>query len=504
MNRIPGDFYDRVRRHSGQSETVREDAAPPERWMQQIWRHQRIHRDRLQTLDGRTVQVLHPGFWNREAGPDFRDAVIRIGEEPARLGDVELDRSVGGWRSHHHEGNPAYERVILHVVWTAPAAALAPPVLALRPVLDAPLGELSAWIETEAPRLLPGNLPGSCCAPLRELPPEAFVEIVAQAAQVRLRLRAQEFAVRAREAGWDQSLWEGLVSALGYKHNVWPMRRLAELTGQDAEIPAVPTFEDSIAHWEARLLGIAGLLPPDLPRGDARLAVRRLWDLWWRERQSWEDRTLPAFLWKTGGVRPANHPQRRIILAARWRAVGSPAAALEAWLGEPGTRTALVSRLRNVLTPPSVPGDYWLRHATLRSRASPRPMPLLGSSRLAELALNVVLPWLHARASAGDNHQAMAEIERRYFLWPPAGDNARLRLARQRLFGGDPGPAFHTGACQQGLHQILRDFCQHAGPLCDACRFPDLVRSLLPGQPPSPASVPLVPNSLGSRIQSPD
>lgn len=472
---------------------MRDDATPPERWMQQIWRHQRIHRDRLRTLDGRTVQVLHPGFWNREAGPDFRDAVVRIGDEPARRGDIELDRSVSGWRSHHHEGNPAYERVILHVVWSAPAATLAPPVLALRPVLDSPLGELSAWLEVEAPHLLPGNLPGACCAPLRELPPTAFVGIVAQAARVRLRLRAQEFAIRAREAGWDQSLWEGLVSALGYKHNVWPMRRLAELTGRDTRFPDLPSQENAVSMWEARLLGIAGMLPSELPRGDARLAVRRLWDLWWRERDAWDDRMLPAFLWRTGGVRPVNHPQRRIILAARWRAGESLVGALETWLAEPGTRAALVSRLRATLTPSPVPGDYWLRHATLRSRASPRPMPLLGTSRLAELALNVVLPWLHARASAGGASQTTEEIERRYFLWPPAGDNAQLRLARQRLFGGDPGPAFNTGACQQGLHQILRDFCRQAGPLCDECRFPTLVRSLIPALSSSPHPGPAVP-----------
>ncbi|MBL9174652.1 MAG: DUF2851 family protein [Verrucomicrobiales bacterium] len=494
MNRIPRDFYERARIPFACEETVRDDATPPERWMQQIWRHQRIHRDRLQTLDGRPVQVLHPGFWNREAGPDFRDAVIRIGDDPAKRGDIELDRSVGGWRSHHHEGNPAYAGVILHVVWTAPSATLAPPVLSLRPVLDSPLGELSAWLEREAPGILPGNLPGSCCAPLRELPPEAFVEIVTQAARTRLRLRAEGFAVRALKAGWDQSLWEGLVGALGYKHNVWPMRRLAELTGWDAEVPAIPVPEESVAHWEARLMGIAGLLPLELPRGDARLAVRRLWDLWWRERDAWEDRILPAFLWKTGGVRPANHPQRRIILAARWRAAGSPASGLETWLMETGTRAAWVSRLRTLLSPPPIPGDYWLRHATLRSRASPRPMPLLGATRLAELALNVALPWLHARASAGEHPAGIDEIERRYFLWPPAGDNAQLRLARQRLFGGDPGPAFNTGACQQGIHQILRDFCHHAGPLCDECRFPRLVRSHIPAQVPSPSPAAPVPD----------
>lgn len=457
-----------------------EDVSPPERWMQQIWRHQRLHRDQLRTLDGQGVRVLHPGFWNREAGPDFRDAVIQIGGEPARRGDVELDRAVGGWRSHHHAGNPAYRFVVLHVVWTSPVVDLHPPVMAMQPYLDAPLGELASWLEHEAPGLLPANLPGHCCGPLGKVSPEQFREILLQAAGVRLRRKASEFAARARQAGWDQALWEGLCAALGYKHNAWPMRRLAEMTPIGS---AVAQGGDSVLNWEARLLGLSGLLPDQLPRGDARLPVRQLWDSWWRERDAWAEQVMPSFVWRTDGVRPANHPQRRLILAARWRAGGFRSSVFEGWLAEDVSRGRSRTRLLALLTPLTVPEDYWAHHATLRSRSSPLPLPLLGATRLTELALNVVLPWLHARAMGECREDRLAEVERRYFDWPAAGDNAALRLARQRLLGGAPGMRPRSGAAQQGLHQILCDFCQHAGPLCDACRFPSVVESLASTRP---------------------
>ena len=37
------------------------------------------------------VRVLHPGFWNHEAGPDFRGVALQFeGEEPSS-GDIEVD-----------------------------------------------------------------------------------------------------------------------------------------------------------------------------------------------------------------------------------------------------------------------------------------------------------------------------------------------------------------------------------------------------------------------------
>jgi len=467
--------YAEARRRAAGADRMEESPPPPERWMQQLWRHQRIRRDRLRTLDGRALQVLHPGYWNREPGPDFTEAVLQFDGEPAVRGDVEIDRTVAGWRQHRHAGNPAYHRVRLHVVWSASRADLSPPVLALEPHVDAPLEALAGWLDTQAPDQIPECLPGRCSAPLRDLSPGQVREVVRQAAAVRLGERSAGLAERARAAGWDQALWEGLLGALGYKHNVWPMRRLAELT--PFQVPPAGGGPESAAGWEARLLGISGLLPTTLPQGPGRQRVRGLWDLWWREREAWDAVILPAFLWRMGGVRPANHPQRRVVLAARWRAAGSPAGSLDAWMSRPANRSRLAADLGRLLTPPAEADDYWTHHATFRSGPSGMPMPLLGAARVSEIALNVVLPWIHARAGAEGRAEARIEAERRFFEWPCAGDNASLRLARQRLFGDGAGPVPRSGADQQGLHQILRDFCQRAGPLCGACGFPDWVRS---------------------------
>jgi hypothetical protein len=119
--------------------------------------------------------------------------------------------------------------------------------------------------------------------------------------------------------------------------------------------------------------------------------------------------------------------------------------------------------------------EFWSWHWTFKSARLPRPQPLLGAARMTDLAVNVVLPWLWIRAREGGNQKFRSEVERRFFAWPAAADNAILKLARRRLLGVGKTRALRTAAAQQGLMQIVRDFCEHSNAVCEHCRFPDLV-----------------------------
>jgi hypothetical protein len=120
--------------------------------------------------------------------------------------------------------------------------------------------------------------------------------------------------------------------------------------------------------------------------------------------------------------------------------------------------------------------EFWSWHWTFRSARLEKPQLLLGDARVTDLAVNVILPWLWARAVEGKNGEFQRIIEHRYFAWPPAGDNSILRLARQRLLGDSGGRVLRNAAAQQGLMQIVRDFCGHSNAVCEKCRFPELVR----------------------------
>jgi hypothetical protein len=214
-------------------------------------------------------------------------------------------------------------------------------------------------------------------------------------------------------------------------------------------------------------------LPAELSRSraGADAYLRELWDLWWRERDQYAEALLPGGAWRLHGLRPANHPLRRLALVAHWWADGTIPARLESWfMAANGEQPPAAAGLLKVLRPQE--DDFWSWHWTLRGRRLDQPQPLAGPDRMTDLAVNVLLPWFWARARQGGQRPMMAQAERRYLAWPPAQDNSVLRLAQRRLLGGG-GCRWRTAAQQQGLLQIVRDFCDHSDPLCSDCPFPE-------------------------------
>ena len=209
---------------------MRDEQFPAERLVQAIWQHQRLRRGELKTTGGKSVRVFHPGFASVEGGPDFQGAVLQIGSDAPCSGDVEVDLRAGGWRAHGHDRNPNFKNVLLHVVWdeaglksSACKADLAsdslkagphPAVLLLKYVLDAPLAELSVLLENESLRLLPENLRGKCCAPLRDLSERELIRLLNDAARVRLENKAAQFRARAKNTGWEQALYSARLAII--------------------------------------------------------------------------------------------------------------------------------------------------------------------------------------------------------------------------------------------------------------------------------------------------
>ena len=466
-------------------------SVPPEKLLQAVWLHQRVKRDQLRTADGKTIRVFHPGFASVEGGPDFRGAVLQIGDAAPVSGDVEIDLQPGNWHAHGHDRNPNFKNVILHVVWevgtpaSGPARNQRPVALPMKTILDAPLSELALALENESG--LPAALRGKCSAPLRELGETQLAELLHAAAKVRFQNKAAAILARARHSGWEQALWENLFRALGYKNNIWPMQNLAETKSRWAR------GADSAFELQARLLGVSGLLPDELTRSQksSDTFLRRAWDRWWRDRDELESCVLPRATWKFHGLRPANHPQRRLALASHWLASENLVSKIEDWCATdvlPGravlprrradpqaSPARLVDSLREIFQVER--DEFWSWHWTFKSVRLAKPQPLLGEARVTDLAVNVVLPWLWIRAQEGGNEKIQSEVERRFFAWPAAEDNSVLKLARQRLLGTSSSRVLKSAAAQQGLMQSVRDFCEHSNAVCADCRFPDLVRS---------------------------
>ena len=167
---------------------------------------------------------------------------------------------------------------------------------------------------------------------------------------------------------------------------------------------------------------------------------------------------LPPRIWKCGGVRPMNHPQRRVAalgeIARRWPKVREV-------LGSADPKT--IHRFFSKLT-----HDYWERHYTLTAGASPTQMALIGPERVNGIVINVALPMAL--------RDSPSQFEKLHSL--AAGDfNLRVRNAALRLFGREAKrlALLRTAVNQQGLLQIYDDFCSQDSTDCLACRFPEQI-----------------------------
>ena len=87
----------------------------PEMAIQQIWLEQDFDQVTLEMICGQQVKIKFAGWYNSASGSDFREARLKIGKQYL-LGAVEIHVNSSGWYSHHHEGNPDYNEVVLHVV----------------------------------------------------------------------------------------------------------------------------------------------------------------------------------------------------------------------------------------------------------------------------------------------------------------------------------------------------------------------------------------------------
>ncbi len=458
---------------AGVRETAR-DLVPPEteRALQCVWYDGALRPARLRTVEGEPLTVEHPGEWNLGPGPDFLGAAVRLGAGERRLeGDVEIHLRPSDWTAHGHAADPRYARVRIHVTFfegRLPTDALPPGAaqVALREALAADPSFSFEHVDLAAYPYAAPAAPAPCALLLAEWTPDDREALLNAAGEERLRRKAERMAAAAAERGADQTLYEEWMAALGYPDNKLPFRRLA------AALPLAALREiarGDAVRAEALLAGMAGLLTPRIESdwtAAAREHTRALWDVWWKERAALETRALERSAWKLSGMRPANHPLRRLAGAAwLFTRAEPPAAALR--------RCALAEDpVKELLEWLDVrPDTFWGRHASRSAPPSSAAIALIGRSRAIAMLVNVCAPMLAALdLGAPFAHGGLDRL-------PPEASNERLRAIAHTLFGpGHPPSLYRTGLRRQGLLQIFQDFCLHNRSACAGCGFPELLR----------------------------
>ncbi len=433
-----------------------------ERHIQCVWFDPALRPGQLSTRSGETVEVLDPGRWNREAGPDFLDAVLLIKPERRRIqGDVEIHIHPSDWEHHKHTADPRYNRVIAHVTYFAglgPPSGL--PTAAIEISLQEALQKNTTFqlesIDTSAYPFAARIQSCTCAILLKESTSVDAQTLLHAAGCYRFEQKVQTMTTALRHGKIADLLYHKTMEAMGYKQHREAFSQLA------ARVPLHAIRDRTPLEAYAILMGTAGLLPDTPPASlpaDNLKFIRKLWDLWWQHRGDTSAKT--NIQWQGPAGRPANQPARRLAAAAMLFTRKNPWHEIATALQD----TSATRALGNLFKPDETL-QFWLHHSSLVTKPLAKPRALVGTDRLAAWLNNVVLPM--AAASGMPTEQLLP-------LCMSEQINAIVRQTAARLLGRDHNPALYqrSGILQQGLIQIFQDFCSGG---CHTCALADTLQ----------------------------
>jgi len=415
----------------------------PESFLYFLWQYQYINPSLLVTTDGERVEVLHPGFRNHGAGPDFINARLLIGGQEWG-GTVEMHTRTTDWLAHRHQHDRAYDNVILHVVWQddQPASSRRVertdgtplPTLVLEPLTDRALIDRFGQLHDSA-------APIPCAAQFRSVQPLRITSMLDKAMLQRLERKAANVQAIFDQTGsdWEETAYRMLAVNMGFKLNAEPMEQLSRAV----PLKAILKHRDKVIQAEAMLFGAAGLLDeltnPDEYGGMLQREYRFL-----AAKYQLTGLQVMAHAWKWGRLRPASFPTLRLAQLARL--LTRHASLFSLFVAT--TDVELIVQGLQV-----TPSEYWQTHYRF-GKATDRGAPSLGRMSAENIVINTVVPLLaayaHHRGQPAYLDRAIALLEQL-----PAEHNRltdgwnKLGMGIQTAFDSQAGIELYNEFCTQ-------------------------------------------------------
>ncbi len=350
-----------------------------EEFLHYAWKYRRFVGRDLTTVDGKSIDILQPGRHNRDAGPDFLDARLRI-DETVWAGNVEIHLAASDWHRHGHDKDPAYDNVILHVVFAHDSDIFNGngqliPALSLKDRIDYQTYRYyRSWLKSS------GYIP--CDPANRDVPTPIKTSAIQAAAVERIEAKSEVYLDHLNETrgDLDTAFYRVLLRGFGLKVNAMPFEQLARIT----PFHTVRKVRNNLPDLEALLLGQAGFLR-DLRTEDAYIksAIARYEFL----AGMYKLHSMPKSSWKLFRLRPPNFPQVRLAQLARFihrhESIARRAAELE--------NVEDARRFFDV----TLNDEFWLSHYTLE-KTSPSVAKSIGSNVTDLLIINAVAPYQFA------------------------------------------------------------------------------------------------------------
>ncbi len=403
-----------------------------ESFLQFIWKHRLFIEKGLHTNDGEIIRVLAPGMLNTDAGPDFFNARIKVGET-IWAGNVEVHQKSSDWYRHKHDQDPAYDNVVLHIVGhddqpvkNSKGQILPSLVLRYDDRLEANYGDLlksKGWI--------------ACSDRLLEVDPMTFQFWFHGLMIERLQQKTDEIITRLElnKNDWNETFYQFLARNFGFKTNSLPF----ELLAKALPLSVLAKHKNDLFQLEALLFGTAGLLNEELLGDDYFLALRKEYSFLYKK---YNLKPIAGHLWKFLRLRPVNFPTVRIAQFAKL--IHQSTALFSQIVGV--DELAKIKKLFHVEA-----SSYWATHYRF-NKISAKSVKHLGDSSFYNLVINTLVPFLFVYGDYHNKHE-LKDLALDYLEKVPPEQNAVI--ANWEKLGISVRSAFDS----QALIQLKNCYC---------------------------------------------
>ena len=393
-----------------------------------IWFNRLFPQSALHSTQGESISIIKPGYTNNDSGPDITDAQIRIGDI-VWAGNIELHVKSSHWQLHHHDGNPAYSNIILHIVFQDDKP-LKDNKGNLVPTLVLPFEQKYADVYNKLLNTKDFDLCRCGFERFGKLKTASFLDRLASE-----RLKSKAVAIllslKLNNGDWKETFWQTLASSFGLGKNSVPFKQLA----QSVPFSIIEKNRHQISNIAAILYGQAGFFSLKKFSGDQYTDIQREY---YYHKQKYNLTPIDPAMWKFAGIRPVNFPDRRILQLS-----------------------VLVGRSENlfsqVMEAATLSDIHTLFDIDVDNQKFPflpdTPLAKLGNETLNLIAINLVCPFLYAYSMYFKNEEAAQRAVSFLEQIPPEKNTVTKFMESQ-------GIKARSALDSQAFLYLRNDFCR--------------------------------------------
>jgi hypothetical protein len=360
-----------------------------EEFLHYLWKYRLYDPAALIDTRGNKIEVIFPGEYNRDSGPDFFNTRLRI-DEIEWAGNVEIHVKASDFENHRHNTDPAFDNVILHAVaendrqvFNSKGKEVLTSVMSFDPVV---YDKYLSLVNNPFTIACQSGISG-----IDTIYKQNWFEALAIE---RIQEKSDYITGIYSSTGndWDETFYRILSRYFGFRVNTEPFEMLA----MALPFRIIRKHSDNLLQLEALLYGSAGMLDDGLFReasdDEYYLHLAREYRIL---SAKYSLRPVHGKIWKFSRLRPANFPTIRISQLAAMLSVtgGLFSRVLEA---------ADLKSLRSLFEVTA--SEYWNDHFVF-GRRSRSYMKGVGSQAADIILVNAVIPLLFIYGKSRDSHE---------------------------------------------------------------------------------------------------